>query len=83
MAKSRELPRSVVDLPELLPVSYRNRVLNLSPRDRNQGVQHLPGSHKQLSAERFPVWLPETQKGSGPTPENLSDLLILCRDGWI
>jgi hypothetical protein len=27
--------------------SYLNRVLNLSPRNRNQDVQHLPGSHKQ------------------------------------
>ncbi len=25
--------------------SYRNRVRNLSPRNQNQGVKHLPGSH--------------------------------------
>ena len=44
-AKSRELTRSVAYLPELLSPSSRNRVLNLSPRNRNRGVQHLPGSH--------------------------------------
>ena len=44
--KSRELPRrSVAHLPELLSPSYRNRVRKLSPRKRNQGVQHRPDSH--------------------------------------
>ena len=36
---------SVARLPELLSASYRNRVRKLSPRNQNQGVKHLPGSH--------------------------------------
>ena len=43
--KSREPARSVAHLPELLSPTYRNRVRKLSPRNRNQGVQHLPDSH--------------------------------------
>ena len=34
-----------MNVPELLSPTYRNRVRNLSPRNRNSGVQHLPGSH--------------------------------------
>src|SRR5207302_8274842 len=37
MLKNREPTRSVAHLPEPLSTSYRNRVRNLSPRNRNQG----------------------------------------------
>lgn len=41
--KSRELTRSVVNVPELLSPTYRNRVRKPSPRNRNSGVQaNLP-----------------------------------------
>gem|GEM_PF-6373067 len=43
--KNRQPARSVAHLPELLSASYRNRVRKLSPRNRNQRVQHLPGPH--------------------------------------
>ena len=36
---------TVKHLPERLSPTYRNRVRNLSPRNRNQGVHHLPESH--------------------------------------
>ena len=45
--------RSVAQLPELLSASYRNRVRNLSPRNQNHGVKHLPGQHKR---ELVPRW---------------------------
>ena len=45
MLKSREPYRSVAHLPELLSASYRNRVRNLSPRNRNQDVHDQPESH--------------------------------------
>jgi hypothetical protein len=45
MLTSREPGRSVAHLPELLSASYRNRVRNLSPRNRNQGVHDQPESH--------------------------------------
>ena len=34
-----------------LSPTYRNRVRNLSPRNRNQGVQHLPDSHTAVNAQ--------------------------------
>ena len=47
MPQSPQPGRSVAHKPELLSPSYRNRVRKLSPRNQNQGVQHLPGSHSQ------------------------------------
>jgi hypothetical protein len=41
----RAAARSVVNVPELLSPTYRNRVRKLSPRNRNSGVKDLPGSH--------------------------------------
>jgi hypothetical protein len=38
-------------VPELLSPTYRNRVRTLSPRNRNSGVQHLPGSHNALNQD--------------------------------
>ena len=36
-------------MPELLSAAYRNRVRKLSPRNQNQDVKHLPGSHTPSS----------------------------------
>jgi hypothetical protein len=49
MLKSRKPARWVAHLPEPLSAGYRNRVRTLSPRNRNQGVQHLPGPHTRAS----------------------------------
>ena len=40
--RERETPDSVAHLPEQLSPTYRNRVHNLSPRNRNPGVKHEP-----------------------------------------
>jgi hypothetical protein len=56
MLTSRELPRSVVHLPELLPPSYRNRARNLSPRNRNQDVHDQPESHMPPELQ-VPEWV--------------------------
>jgi hypothetical protein len=50
MRKTRKPVRSVARLPELLSATYRNRVRKLSPKSRNQGVKHLPGSHSARAA---------------------------------
>src|SRR5690242_4623376 len=52
--KTGEPARSVAQLPELLSASYRNRVRKLSPRNRNQCVQHLPGSHIKIRSHFAP-----------------------------
>jgi hypothetical protein len=50
--KTPQAARSVVKEPELLSPTYRNRVRNLSPRNRNSGVKHVPGSHSSRRSER-------------------------------
>jgi hypothetical protein len=58
--KRREPARSVANLPELASRAYRYRVRNLSPRNRNQGVQHLPGPRQSsIRAVQVPVTSPE------------------------
>jgi len=49
--------RSVANVPELLSPAYPNRVRDLSPRPRNQSLQHLPGprSSEVLSANEPPT----------------------------
>jgi hypothetical protein len=44
----RKPVRGVAHLPELLSPSYRNRVRNLSPRNRNRCVKHQPEPHTGL-----------------------------------
>jgi hypothetical protein len=44
----------VTHLPDRMSHRNRNRVHNLSPRNRNQRVQHLPGSHK-AAAHYVPI----------------------------
>jgi hypothetical protein len=59
--ESPQAARSVAQVPELLSPTYRNRVRNLSPGNRNSGVKHLPGSHKRSLA---PLW-PHSQPHGG------------------
>jgi hypothetical protein len=51
-AKGREPPRSVAYLPELPSASSRNRIRNLSPRNQNRCVKHLPDSHTRSRERR-------------------------------
>jgi len=44
-AARAELSLSVAHLPERLSPTYRNRVQNLSPRNRNPDVKHEPEKH--------------------------------------
>ena len=46
--REREPSESVAHLPERLSPTYRNRVRNLSPRNRNPGVKHEPEKHSTL-----------------------------------
>src|SRR5438309_4475021 len=46
---STEQSESVVDLPEPLSPTYRNRVRTVSPSNRTRPVQHEPGSHNPVS----------------------------------
>ena len=62
--------RSVAQLPEPLSASYRNRVRNLSPRNQNHGVKHLPGSH---SVQRL---VGENQLASGMAPRPVRGVRI-------
>jgi hypothetical protein len=43
-----ELSGSVAHLPERLSPTYRNRVRNLSPRNRNPNVKHEPEKHRKV-----------------------------------
>jgi len=49
-AACAQAARSVVKVPELLSRTYRNRVRELSPGNRNSGVQHLPGPHTSMAS---------------------------------
>ncbi len=57
-ARRRGTSTGVAHLPERLSPTYRNRVHKLSPRNRNQGVQHEPESHTSASPLGSPTWLP-------------------------
>lgn len=49
------LSASVAHLPERLSPTYRNRVHNLSPRNRNESVKHEPEKHT-LTNQPTPYW---------------------------
>jgi hypothetical protein len=71
---------SVVKEPELLSRTYRNRVRNLSPGNRNSGVQHLPGPHSQYGAILLPARRFEDQKGLTVLDDQASDLDLLVAE---
>ena len=45
---NNELSVTVAHLPKRLSPTYRNRVHNLSPRNRNKSVKHEPEKHNEF-----------------------------------
>jgi hypothetical protein len=66
-----------VNVPELLSPTYRNRARKPSPRNRNSGVKHLPGSHILCRPILLPPRCLEDQEGLTASGDQASDLDFL------